>query len=72
MKTFEEVRDTAYLIATSNTLTDCLNYDEFQDINDEALMKLAWEPLENWSSNLLINHIVQIADAIIDAFKPEK
>jgi len=63
-----EVRNAAYEIACSNSLTESITYDELQKISDEDLMAIAWEPFENWDASDLHCHIAQIARAIIDAF----
>ena len=70
MKTAEQLRDIAYGIGVENTLIESLSYDELQKISDEDLTALAWEPFEFFSADDLHCNINQIADSIIDAFKP--
>lgn len=64
-----EIRNKAYVIASSNTLCATLTYDELQEVSDEDIVSIAWQPFENWSASDLHKHIVQIADDIIEAFK---
>jgi len=67
--THTELQNKAYIIASSNSLCETLSYDEIQEISDEDLLSIAWEPFEHWSANALHDHIAQIADNIIEAFK---
>jgi len=69
--TYEELQNKAYLIATGNSLCETLSYQETQDISDEDIMNIVWEPFENWTADDLHSHIAQIASNIIDAFKDE-
>ena len=64
----KEIRDKAYEIATGNHLAEALNFQEFQDISEEDLMNILWEPLEYWTYDMVIEHISQIAENINDAF----
>ena len=66
--TEEELQAQAYIIASSNSLTEALSYNQLQEISDENLVALAWEPFERWTSDELYTHIEQIATDIINAF----
>lgn len=70
-KTEEEKkwRDAAYLVASSNSLCETLTYDQLQEIVDEDLMSVAWEPFENWNASDLHAHIAQIASNVYDAIE---
>lgn len=64
-----ELSNKAYRIASSNSLCETLDYDQIQDISDEDLVSIAWEPFQYWNANELHSHISQIADDIINNFK---
>ncbi len=66
--TENEIRDQAYRIATGNSLCATLDYEQTQEISDDDLLSIAWEPFEMFSANDLHSHIAQIADDIIRTF----
>lgn len=61
--------DTAYNIATGNSLTKTLNKAEYDALTAEEVYELVWEPLEMLSPEALCEHIEQIVWNIIDAFE---
>lgn len=63
-----ELRNTAYRIASSNSLCASLSTEQLETINDDDLMDLAWEPFENWAAGEMREHIDRMAQDIIDAF----
>lgn len=60
----KELLNIAYGIATSNSLTQEFDYDEFQQID---CLNFAWEPFENWDESEYSSHIEALADSIFDA-----
>ena len=65
----KELQDKAYLIATGNCMLEYYNYDEFQALEEAPTGPDAWEPFEHWSSDMIINHVAQVADSIIRDFR---
>ena len=63
--TKNELRDIAYEIATGNSLCEIYNYEDFQDLSEEELLSVAWEPFEYWPADELASHVCQIAEEII-------
>jgi hypothetical protein len=59
--TFKQIRDRAYLTATSNHLVECFTYRQFQKID---VRDYVWEQVENWSDGDIVSHIAQIADSM--------
>ena len=70
--TNDQVRDKAYRIATGNHLTKALTYKQFQNLSTRGLNNIRWEQVETWDASTLIDHIAQIAEAIIREFSNNK
>lgn len=66
MKTDEEIRDIAYISATSHHLTEDFTFEEFQKVN---VMDYASEPFEDWMASMLETQIVNIAESILTIIK---
>ena len=64
--THEELADIAYRVSTSNHLTQAYNFKEFQNLSEDDISKVLWEPLEGWEISNVINHISQIAESFIN------
>ena len=60
----KELLNIAYRTATSNSLTQEFDYDEFQQIE---CLDYAWEPFEKWDESRYFYYIKALANSIFNA-----
>lgn len=63
--TKQQLIDKAYQIATSTTMTEEFNEEQFQDVD---CTEYAWQPFEYWDDDTYANLVVGVADRIIAEF----
>lgn len=67
--TEKQLKDISYQIATAHFTQEELGFKEYEELDEDGLMEIAWQPFEDYNPGEYGDLIEALADDIQDKFK---